>query len=179
MVNDAVRGLVQSNFGDVIWEQIYTKAGAPESFVAMQNYDDSVTYGLVGAAVDVLGMNAEDILYAFGVYWVEHVATLHYADLMAQTGSGFADFIVNLDQMHQRMRSTFPNYQPPSFRVIELEAEGVMQVDYYSHREGLLPFVVGLLNGLGSHFGESITIDHVADDAHPMPCKRMLIRLGN
>ena len=33
----------------------------------------------------------------------------------------------------------FPNYQPPSFRVLPLEEEGLFQVDYYSKRRGFFP----------------------------------------
>ncbi len=67
MVNAAVRGLVKEKFGDEAWHKIHTAADAPESFVAMESYDDDVTYGLVGAAVDVLGLDAPTILQAFGV----------------------------------------------------------------------------------------------------------------
>ena len=42
----------------------------------------------------------------------------------------------------------------------------------------LTTFVIGLLHGLSKHFDEPITIEHVADDAHPLPCKRMLVQIG-
>jgi hypothetical protein len=174
MVNDAVRGLVKKAFGDDVWTHIHTVAGAPESFVPMKSYDDEVTYGLVAAAVDVLDVSASDVLKTFGQYWVSDVATVHYADIMANTGIGFVDFVKNLDHMHQRLRTTFPDYDPPSFRVLDIEP-GLIQVDYYSGREGLLPFVVGLFEGLGRHFSEEITIEHVDDDKHPLPCRRMLV----
>jgi len=179
MVNEAVRGLVSLNFGEDTWTKIHTKAGVSSSFVALESYDDAVTYNLVGAAVEVLGVSAEDVLKTFGVYWVEHVATVHYGELMAQTGGGFTEFIKNLDSMHQRMQSIFPKYQPPSFRVIDTDVSHVYQVDYYSKREGLLPFVVGLFEGLSKHFDEPIKIEHVPDDTHPMPCQRMLLTVGN
>jgi hypothetical protein len=178
MVNEAVRGLVISNFGEDTWTKIHTKAGVSSSFTALESYPDEVTYNLVGAAVEILEISAEDVLKTFGVYWVEHVATAHYGDLMAQTGGGIVEFLKNLDSMHQRMKSVFPEYQPPSFRVVDTDTPNVYQVDYYSQREGLLPFVVGLFDGLSQHFGEPIEIEHVPDDAHPMPCRRMLMSVG-
>ena len=174
MVNAAVRGLVKEKFGDEAWHKIHTAANAPESFVAMESYDDDVTYGLVGAAVDVLGLDAPTILRAFGVYWVSDVATANYAELMTKTGVTFVEFIKNLDHMHQGMRVIFPDYRPPSFRVVDMEP-GKVQVDYYSEREGLLPFVEGLFQGLGEHFSVSIAIEHVPDTSHPLPCKRMVV----
>ncbi|MGB0640426.1 MAG: heme NO-binding domain-containing protein [Myxococcota bacterium] len=176
MVNKAVRGFVLQNFDEATWTRIHTTAGVDENFVAMQAYDDAVTYDLVAAANAELGIAVPDILNGFGRYWVSDVATVSYAELMAKTGSGFIDFVKNLDHLHERIRVTFPDYQPPSFRIHVL-AERKIQVDYYSHREGLLDFVVGLLEGLAEHFGERVSIEHVPDDSHPMPCKRMLIEL--
>ena len=174
MVNQAVRGLVTKEFGAETWTKIHTGAGAPENFSAMQPYDDAVTYNLVGQAVEVLGLPAEAILAAFGQYWVSDIATKHYDTMMASTGRDFADFLANLDHMHQRIRVTFPDYQPPSFRVKTLEP-GKLQVDYYSHRPGLLPFVEGLFMGLGVYFKEEISFEHVDDSAHRLPCKRIIV----
>ena len=177
MVNQAVRGLVLDNFGEEAWESIRTKADAPENFISMQAYDDSVTYSLVGAAVEVLDLPAEKILYTFGEYWVSEIATKNYSELMSNTGMDFVDFVKNLDHMHSRIKVTFPGYNPPSFRVKEVQPD-LMQLDYYSDREGLLPFVEGLMHGVASHFSHKIQIEHVDDDAHPMPSKRMMLTHG-
>jgi hypothetical protein len=176
MVNKAVRGFVLKNFDKATWNRIHTKAGVEEDFIAMQVYDDDVTYQLVAAAQDELGIDSSVILHGFGEYWVSDVATASYADLMRKTGVGFVDFVKNLDHLHERIKVTFPNYRPPSFRVKELGPKQI-QVDYYSHREGLLPFVEGLFQGLAKHYEETITIEQVPDDSHPMPCKRMLVTL--
>jgi hypothetical protein len=37
--------------------------------------------------------------------------------------------------------------------------------------------VEGLFQGLAKHYEETITIEQVPDDSHPMPCKRMLVTL--
>jgi len=175
MVNQAVRGLVTEKFGAETWAKIHTGAGVPENFSAMQPYDDSVTYNLVGQAVEVLGMPADAILRVFGQYWVTNIATVHYDKIMASTGGDFVDFLANLDHMHQRIRVTFPDYQPPSFRVKALRP-GELQVDYYSHRPGLLPFVEGLFTGLGDYFKVAVTFEHIDDAAHSLPCKRIIVR---
>jgi guanylate cyclase soluble subunit beta len=175
MVNKAVRGYVLKNFDDATWTRIHETADVDADFLSMKSYDDDVTYRLVGAAHAELGIEVSTILNGFGRYWVSDVATASYADLMEKTGASFVDFVKNLDHLHERIRVTFPDYRPPSFRVKAIE-EGLIQVDYYSHREGLLDFVEGLLFGLSEHFNEKISIEHVSDDAHPMPCKRMLVQ---
>jgi len=178
MVNAAIRGFVLKNFDQKTWTTIHTKAGTDEDFVAMQSYDDDITYDLVGAASETLDIPAEKILHTFGHYWVTDIATESYREIMSKTGKGVSDFVKNLDHLHERIRVNFPDYQPPSFRVKELETD-LLQVDYYSHREGLLPFVDGLLEGLAHHFNEKMSIEHLPDDSHPMPCKRMILTLGS
>jgi hypothetical protein len=174
MVNKAVRGFVLKHFDEEVWTRIHTRAGVDADFIAMQTYDDSVTYSLVGAAHEELKMDPKDILDGFGRYWVSDVAVASYADLMSKSGSSFVDFVKNLDHLHERIRVTFPGYQPPSFRIKEL-GPGELQLDYYSHREGLLDFVTGLLAGLAEHYETEIEISLVPDEAHPMPCRRLLI----
>ena len=172
MVNKAVKGLVVENFGEETWVKISTQAKSPTEFLAFQQYDDQVTYQLVGAASEVLGLEPPKVLQTFGDYWVKKIATVHYADLMEKTGTTFLSFIQNLDHMHSRIKTTFPGYNPPSFRV-KVESDDVFILDYYSEREGLLPFVEGLLNGLADHFSVALTIEHIPDDQHPMPAKRL------
>jgi hypothetical protein len=174
MVNQAVRGLVIREFGEDKWKAIHTKAGSPATFLDFEKYDDSVTYNLVGAASQVLELDPAEVLKAFGNYWVTDVATVRYADLLDRSGIDFLGFLKGLDHMHSRIKVSFPDYLPPSFRVKEM-GKGELQVDYYSDREGLLPFVEGLLEGLSVHFGVSMRIQGVPDDMHPMPCKRMIV----
>lgn len=175
LVNKAVKGLVLEQFGEETWQKIRETAQAPDDYVAMQGYDDSLTYRLVGAAVEVLGVPAEQILHAFGEYWVLKTAAIHYADMMNSTGSNLFVFLQNLDAMHSRIKVSMPNLNPPSFRVKSL-GEGLLQVDYFSSREGLLPFVVGLVHGLSKHFDQAVEIEHVDPKLNPLPSKRMKIK---
>ena len=55
----------------------------------------------------------------------------------------------------------FPKLQPPEFKVFEVQTAS-LRLLYYSHRAGLEPFVVGLLQGLGKRFGTPATVSHVA-----------------
>lgn len=170
-----MKSLLVEAGGDALWQQVRARAGAPENYSPLVPYDDAITYNLVGAASHVLQQPAETLLHQFGVYWVERIATVHYPEMMNASGTTFALFLRNLDHMHERMRVSFPDYRPPSFRVVELD-ESTMQVDYYSSRAGLIPFVEGLFQGVAGHFRRSLTITHVADDAHGLPCRRMKLQ---
>ena len=153
LVNQAVQGLVVSRYGEETWQEIRSRAGIEtDVFLSMEPYDDAITYGLVGAASEVLEIEPESVLFAFGEYWVLETAKKSYAELMEAAGSTLPEFLGNLDQLHSRLQATFPNLSPPSFRV-EMQEPGSLRLHYYSEREGLEPFVAGLVSGLGTYFG--------------------------
>ena len=72
------------------------------------------------------------------------------------------EFLGNLNALHDRISTTFLDYQPPEFRVSQFE-NNRMDVEYISHREGLNSFVAGLLIALSNRFGEPMTIQEVED----------------
>jgi hypothetical protein len=49
---------------------------------------------------------------------------------------------------------------PPKFTCLDL-GERVVSIGYRSHRPGLAPFVLGLLEGLSQLFQEPVDITHV------------------
>ena len=87
LVNHAIQGLLTKEFGEDTWQIIKEKAGVEDDvFVSMKQYDDSITYNLVGAASEVTKLAAADLLEAFGVYWVMFTADHGYAEMMDTSG---------------------------------------------------------------------------------------------
>lgn len=152
LVNKAVQGLITKEFGEEKWNEIKTKAGfEDEIFVSMQKYDDSITYNLVGAASEVLNVSGEDLLEAFGEYWVLYTAEEGYGEMLDMAGSTFVEFLGNLNHLHMRVGDVMPELEPPSFEV-ETISECELRLYYSSKREGLNPMVLGLVKGLGKRF---------------------------
>ena len=172
MVNQAVRGMVVENFGVDRWRSICEEAGAPEEFISMDSYDDAITYNLVAAAERQLETPAAQILHGFGVYWVEKVALVHYADLMNASGVTFLDFVKNLDHMHQRIWSVLSQLQPTVFPG-EGNRRGPPTGRLLLGTARASSLVEGLFAGLATHFKVDLLIEKVPDDSHPLPCKRM------
>ena len=163
LINKAVKGLVTEQFGDEAWENICARAGIAErDFISMEGYDDSVTYDLVGAASEELGLDAADILEAFGGYWVKYTAVEGYGELLNSAGDNLADFLTNLDQMHARVKLAMPHLAPPRFRVTDRQ-DPTLVLHYFSHRPGLAPLVVGLVKGLAERFDQAVEVEHFRD----------------
>jgi hypothetical protein len=162
MVNLAVRDLVITQFGESTWQTICEKAGVGTTdFVALKAYPDSVTYSLVGSASELLKVAPEQILHTFGEHWVRYTAHAGYGVMMDMFGRDFRTCLKNLNGMHSHMGAMMPELVPPRFTVDEVDATH-LRVHYFSTREGLAPFVTGLLVGLAHKFGDTVTIQHHA-----------------
>jgi hypothetical protein len=149
LVNKAIEDLVTSNFGVEKWELIKTKAGIDvDVFISNEGYPDELTYQLVGAAVEVLGVPADDILIAFGEHWVIQTAAKSYGPMMKSGGSSLKEFLVNLPNFHTRVAMIYPKLEPPRFQCTDVSEHG-LYLHYHSHRAGLTSFVTGLIQGLG------------------------------
>ncbi len=158
LVNKAIEDLVVTHHGEDLWERIKKKAGVEvEVFVSNEAYPDEMTYDLVGAASEVLGASARDILIAFGEHWVLKTAATSYGAMMRAGGSSLKEFLVNLPNFHTRVQMIYPNLQPPRFECTNI-GENSLHLHYFTHRSGLTDFVVGLVQGLGKLYSTPTTV---------------------
>jgi hypothetical protein len=152
MVNKAIEDLVTIKFGEDKWKEIKRRAGVNiDVFISNDAYDDSITYGLVGAASEVLGLTPAQILFAFGEFWVLHTARLGYGDLLSAAGRDLPEFLDYLPSFHIRVALIFPHLKPPRFETSD-RGEDHLTMHYFSHRPGLSEFVKGLFSGIGKMY---------------------------
>lgn len=134
MVNKAIEDLVVTNFGSEQWEAIKSKAGVDvDVFLSNESYPDKMTYDLVGAASEVLGIAASGILIAFGEHWVLNTARQGYGSMLEANGRTLPEFLINLPSFHTRVAMIFPDLQPPRFNCTDV-LENSLVLHYYSHR---------------------------------------------
>jgi hypothetical protein len=157
MINDAIKSMVVDALGANAWDEIQKRAEAPPDFEKMGQYDDSLTYRLVGAVSEVSGEKAEVLLESFGHYWIQYASKTAYGPMIRMFGGNLKDCIRNLDQMHHKMGSMMHGMQPPQFSSTET-TPGELLVVYRSTRSGLSPMVKGLIEGLGAYYGEKISV---------------------
>ena len=114
VINKSLRDMVTEGHGEAIWAQVLAKAGVPsDSFLAMRSYDDEITFRLAVASSDVLGVDVDTALHAFGKHWVNHTLARDYDALVRSTGSTMLEFLENLNELHDRISTTFLEYKPP------------------------------------------------------------------
>lgn len=160
MVNEAMCQMVTEAHGEAVWNRIRHAAGCEvDRFIRMDSYPDDLTYRLVGAAVEELGVPPDKLLHAFGEYWVAFARAGGYADFFRSCDS-YHGFVLQLDAMHARLEIAFPDFKPPQFSCRVQSPESI-EVVYRSHRVGLSSFVQGLLVGLGEPFGVRAEVERV------------------
>lgn len=161
LVNRAIEQLVISMKGEAGWRGVCAHAGvAPDGFVSMQNYDDDITYRLVHAVSERLALPPEQVLEAFGEYWVTYTADEGYGPLMTAGGTHLREFLGNLDGLHGRVESLFPQLRIPLFRVEDV-SDTEYRLFYASGRKGLAPMVLGVVKGLAKRFGQTVEVVQV------------------
>lgn len=177
LVNRAIEQLVVSIKGEEGWRRVCLEARWPdEGFVAMQSYDDAVTYRLVEAVSKELALPAPQVLKAFGEYWILYTAEEGYGDMLSMCGDDLRSFLQGMNHMHARIEVTMPNIKPPHFRV-EDKGANEMELIYESHRDGLAPMVEGLIIGLAKRFNQHIDIQQTGWRSNETPQDRFHIRI--
>ena len=148
-------------FGQDTWQKVRDKAQLEEEvFSSLDPYPDEITYNLVAAASEILGAPAEDLLEAFGEYWILYTAQEGYGDMMQMFGISFPEFLANLDNMHGHIAVTMPDLRPPSFQCDD-HGDGRYTLHYRSERAGFSPMILGLLRGLGQRFGVGVQVTQI------------------
>ena len=159
IVNQAIEDLIKENFGEEKWDKIKDRSGLDvDFFISNEPYDDSITFKLATAASEELGISVDEVLNAFGEWWILKTGKEKYGGLMEAGGNNLKEFLYNLPIFHNRIMLIYPKLTPPEFKVSNRE-ENSIHIHYYSMREGLLEFVRGLLSGLGKMYNTPVQIE--------------------
>ncbi len=158
LVNRALEDLIIHKYGEEKWAEVKEKAKVEiDAFIANEPYSDEVTYKLIGAAHETLGVCVPDLMRAFGARFVTKTARDNYGPLLRAAGANLKEFLINLPQFHARIQLIYPKLRPPEFKCTDIGEES-LKLHYFTHRPGLDDFVVGLLNGLGELYGTPVTV---------------------
>ena len=159
LVNQSIQGLVIESFGLQKWEEILNDSNVTEaSFSSKVIYPDKTTYDLAISASKILKISIDDVLFAFGKYWVLNIAKEKYYSLLKTGGNHAFEFLKNLPNFHSRVMLYFPDIEPPEFQVKEVDSKTLI-LYYSSFRNGLSYFVKGIVMGLGEFFGNEIVCE--------------------
>lgn len=153
LLNAGLKDMILTQHGEDVWSKVAAKANVTDDvhFFKMQQYDDSVIYGLVGALAEETATPLDTVLYRFGIHWVGYTSSQGYSQMFDIAGPSLREFLLHLDMLHLRVARSYPDLVPPSFR-FSVVGDNTLRMHYISKRQGLCPMVPGLLQGLSTRF---------------------------
>lgn len=164
VIADAIACMVTEKFGRDTWRKILEEAGFRKftTFLATQNVEEKDLQRLLETLCRVLGIDKQQAADAFGEYWVSCYAQRVYPAHFLGCRDA-RSFILKLDSIHAKATEELEGARPPRFSY-RWEGKNELVIEYRSPR-GMIDFAVGLLKGVGKHFGEELKVTKVSEGA--------------
>lgn len=147
---------VAGSIGAEFWGQMLTSAGLGQRvYLPVDTYPDEEAIALVGAASQLSGKSAGEILTSFGEHLVPPLIDMYSSlipskwrtlDLLEQTES----------TIHKVVRLREPDATPPELQC-ERTCPNEVVITYASPRR-LCPLAIGLARGVARHYAEELEI---------------------
>lgn len=158
MVNNFLQYTIIDLYGVESWNKISISAQLKNDLhFELQEYDDKITYDIIFAASQIVDEPVESLLFNLGCYWVPYTCSGLYSSYYNRVNNSL-DFITEINQLHDDVRSEMPLVKPPAFRIERLSRDSG-RLHYMSERPGLRPFLQGVLQGLAEFYGETLSMD--------------------
>ena len=147
---------VVQGFGRDAWDKLLDKTGlTARLYTPVQTYPDDDIVRVVGAAVEMTGKSATEILEAFGEFVVPTYLQVYGALLDSSWKT--LDVIEHTEEtIHRVVRMRQPGAAPPRLHV-ERKSDDEVLITYDSPRK-LCAVARGISSGVAKHFGEHIAI---------------------
>lgn len=159
IVNKAIEDLITESYGLEKWNRVKERSKVDvDFFISNEPYNDDITYKLAIAASEELGLGLNEVLHAFGEWWVLRTGKEKYGAMMQAGGNSLREFLIKLPVFHTRVMLMYPKLTPPEFKITDLTNES-LYLHYFSKREGLQDFVKGLLSGLAKMYNTLVSIE--------------------
>ena len=150
----------QQTAGATAWKTLVREAKLPtKSYSAVGVYPDEELIALVDAASRVFNQPVAAIFEAFGEFIAPELIRLYGRLLQAEWKT--LDVIENTERLiHAAVRVGNPGASPPVLECIRTTRDE-LQIMYSSQRQ-MCSLAKGIVKGLASHFGETVSL---AEDA--------------
>lgn len=113
-----------------------------DTFAAGETFPESQLPKMGKVAMKVLSIKDEEFYEGMGKYFITIAQEAGYGNTLLALGRRIRDFFLNLDNLHDYLKFTFPKMKAPSF-FIEFEDENGIHMQYRTRRKGFHYYVQG------------------------------------
>jgi predicted hydrocarbon binding protein len=155
------KSFVVETHGQSAWREIRSQASLDGMvFVPVAVYDDADATALLEAAASVLGTDGATLQRSFGRHLASTLVETY--DVHVDGDWTALELVANVEEhIHAALRAkSLQTYAPPELSA-EWVSDGRIEVHYGSER-GLCDLAEGLIEGVGDHFGDHLSVEEVA-----------------
>jgi hypothetical protein len=157
IVLTSFRHFVTSRFGRDRAERLW--ADEPQYLITEAYPDESFT-ALFTKVCEETESDADELLRSFGAFAAQRTFVLLYPSYFELAGDARTFMLTVENRIHELVRATVPDAQPPRLHVEPLGEDGV-RIRYDSQRR-LCILLDGLIRGTADHFEERADVNEVA-----------------
>jgi predicted hydrocarbon binding protein len=152
-----MHGVIFASFSDFVLtrlgpEKAKTVLDGQPIHALSEAYPDRDFLALVEATSEATGVEQDRLVHEFGVYAGETTFPRLYPGFFDVAGNARTFLLTVEDRIHELVRATIPNAEPPRLTVAPRGEDGVHIV--YSSPRRLCTLLVGLVEGTARHHGE-------------------------
>lgn len=152
-----LRKYVDGKLGGDAWSDLLSASGLKgRMYLPIQEYPDTEAVALVTTASQVTGLDAAVILADFGEFLAPSLLGM-YRTLVKPEWKTLDLLEFTEGTIHKVVRARNPGAKPAELKAVRVSATE-LHLTYGSQRK-LCPVAKGIINGLGIHYGETITVE--------------------
>jgi Haem-NO-binding len=155
IIFNVVEEVVADRYGDETWDALLEAADLDGSYTSLGSYPDGHLVRLVGAASQLLGVPADDVIRALGEGAIPLLAS-RYPQFFEPFASTRPFLLTLNDIIHPEVKKLYPGAEVPDFDFATAD-NGDLVIGYRSDRQ-LCALAEGFIAGAARHYGESVEL---------------------
>ena len=157
-----MHGLIFASFRDYLLTEHgaeianHVTVGEPQ-YTLSEAYPDEQFLELLERGCERTGLSRDELLFEFGIFTAAKTFARLYSVLFKLSPSA-RDFLLTVETpIHDTVRVSMPDAQPPKLAVTDLGKDG-LQIVYTSHRR-ICAMLRGLVEGTGRVYEETLDVE--------------------
>ena len=148
-----IRGIelfLRARHGDAVWAEVSADSGIDRrGSLMMHIYDGDTARRMIRAAGRVLRIDRQELLEDIGG-WITRLDSVRH--IMRFSGSSFEDFVLSLDDLHDRARVVLPGLELPRIAT-RVTAPKSYRLDIAAEEADWYAVLAGFLRGMADDYG--------------------------
>ncbi|WP_394196961.1 heme NO-binding domain-containing protein [Litoreibacter albidus] len=159
LVHRALQCFAQDIYGEELWLKVVDDAGLQlREYEAMLMYPDDQLESVLAALSTHLGRTVAQVSEDVGAYLVTHDRMEPVRRLLRFGGTTFEEFVLSLDDLHDRVKLALPDLDLPQLEV-NVHSHTSFSVVLYTRQPGFGAVLLGILRAMGDDYGALVVLN--------------------